>query len=82
MSEYKEKFNSDVEEMLAKQDGYIPNTQLNSLLEIQDKAISELRGKLEKAEKIIGIVKRMQLGQQLDVELSEALKEYRGEETK
>ena len=41
--------------------------------------IQNLRAELDKTKKIIDIVERMQLGQQPDTELFEALKEYRGE---
>lgn len=41
--------------------------------------IENLRAKLDKTRKIIDIVHRMQLGQQVDAELFEALKEYREE---
>lgn len=42
--------------------------------------INTLQSKLVKAEKVIGIVQRMQVGQQLDVELFVAMREYRGDE--
>jgi len=52
------------------------------LLKIEKESLQRdndyLRAELDKTKKIIDIVHRMQLGQQLDVQLFEALKEYRG----
>jgi len=49
------------------------------VLKMKDDCIENLRAKLDKTRTVIDLVHRMQLGQQLDLQLSEALKEYRGE---